>query len=373
MSQLSELFSVGLLDIYVSHGYISRKNHPELPLTILNYTQRAVIDGLWDEVTSSCRGLIYDTVTGEVVARPWKKFFNGPEDVSASWWDEDTPVEVTEKVDGSLGILYPDASQPTGFAIATRGSFVSAQARHATSSYQISHRLFRPRPQLTYLFEIVYPDNRIVVNYGQDDALYLLGMVDINTGKYFSPRHPSIDIPRTRVLRYEKYGIFARNFRHQHQGEGVVVRNLLTDEMLKFKRPEYVSLHRLVFGLNAAGVWEKLQTSDDTEWREFIDNFPSDVQKWIGEVASRLTKEFFEIDQYVAEAYDYILTTMGEDGYADRMDERERRKGFAEMAAKTKYPGLLFLRWDRRDGKLTESIWKMVKPSGAEKPRGEDW
>jgi hypothetical protein len=36
---------------------------------------------------------------------------------------------VTDKLDGSLGILYPT---PDGHAIATRGAFVSEQALHAT-------------------------------------------------------------------------------------------------------------------------------------------------------------------------------------------------------------------------------------------------
>lgn len=42
----------------------------------------------------------------------------------------------------------------------------------------------------TYLFEIIYPSNRIVLDYGRTDDLMLLGAVQISTGTAVGPRDP---------------------------------------------------------------------------------------------------------------------------------------------------------------------------------------
>ena len=75
--------------------------------------------------------------------------------------DLEAAVEVTDKHDGSLGILYP---APDGRnAVATRGAFESAQALHASELYRREYeRAWRPESGWTYLWEIVYPANRIV-------------------------------------------------------------------------------------------------------------------------------------------------------------------------------------------------------------------
>ena len=95
-------------------------------------------------------------------------------------------MHVTDKADGSLGIIYasPDGS---GYAIATRGSFASDQARHATELLRTRYGAFVPPAGKTVLVEIIYPANRIVVDYAGLDDLVLLGAVDIATGRTSGP------------------------------------------------------------------------------------------------------------------------------------------------------------------------------------------
>ena len=91
------------------------------------------------------------------------------------------PFEVFEKLDGSLGILYWLNNLPY---IATRGSFESEQARHATEILhgRYQHTFSSMDTNKTYLFEIIYPENRIVVDYGEMDDLILLTVIDNQTG-----------------------------------------------------------------------------------------------------------------------------------------------------------------------------------------------
>ena len=172
--QLADLLDVDLLARHVRDGYVSVRDHPEAPLQILNYTAAAQYDRAWDDVTRQCRGLIVHTGWDDVVARPWPKFHNYGEHEEGTL-DLDALVEVTDKLDGSLGILYPAAKGQ--WAIATRGSFESEQAIRGTRMWRDNYSHMRPEPGWTFLFEIIYPENRIVVDYAGAEDLVLLGAV----------------------------------------------------------------------------------------------------------------------------------------------------------------------------------------------------
>lgn len=102
--------------------------------------------------TKACRGLIVDAENW-IVQRPFEKFFS---------IEQLEPFDVYDKLDGSLGILYWVGDEP---AIATRGSFISDQAKRGTEFLRARKDLNLDR-RYTYLFEIIYPENRVVVNYG---------------------------------------------------------------------------------------------------------------------------------------------------------------------------------------------------------------
>lgn len=159
----------------INNGYISAQAHPSAPLTILNYTQRAQFDWRWNEQTVQCRGLIVDS-SWNVVSRPFRKFF------SVDQYQGEIPREpfqVFEKLDGSLGILYRVDGEPF---IASRGSFTSEQALRASDILRRKYRDVQLDDSLTYLFEIIYPENRIVVDYGDMEDLVLLATINTRTG-----------------------------------------------------------------------------------------------------------------------------------------------------------------------------------------------
>lgn len=176
LKHIQELLVEGFDDWQLLGDIVCRRNGR---LAILNYNRPIE----WNPYECLCRGLILDSVTGAVVARPFDKFFN--------WLEGGRKAKghikhVFEKVDGSLGILYWDE----GHKIATRGSFDSDQALWATDFLQQYDLSYIPA-HITLLFEIVYPDNRIVVNYGDREDLVLLGARDRLTGEYI-PYYPTL-------------------------------------------------------------------------------------------------------------------------------------------------------------------------------------
>jgi RNA ligase len=179
VTKLDDLLPPADIAAAVEAGHLRHQTHPTQPLAILNYTDKAMWDRAWTTVTRTCRGLIYNTDTGDIVARPWVKFHNYGEP-GAPQFDLSARAVVTDKMDGSLAICHPLPSG--GYAIATRGSFTSEQAKHGTRLLHTTYEGWVPPDGVTVLFEVVFRGNRIVLDYGDLDALVFLGAVDTATG-----------------------------------------------------------------------------------------------------------------------------------------------------------------------------------------------
>src|SRR5688572_28380108 len=174
IDDIVHLAKQGFID-WKQFGYVTVRK--QCDLLIFNYNTMAQYAENWTFFGRVSRGLIINHKTGEIVARAFDKFFNWGQanNTTASL------VTIMEKVDGSLGVLYRVDSE---YRIATRGSFDGRQALWATEFLQAHYDLTGLPNELTLLFEIVYPDNRIVVNYGSREDLVLLAARNRFTGDY---------------------------------------------------------------------------------------------------------------------------------------------------------------------------------------------
>lgn len=352
---ISDLFNPLLLETMLDSGYVSTQTTPLGDLTIYNYTPSAQYERVWNDVTTQCRGLIVETATGEVVARPFPKFYNYAEAI-----DMDIPIPegdpvVTDKMDGSLGIIYTHDDY-TG--VATRGSFTSDQATWATAFLHKHFPDFTQPEGVTTLVEIIYPENRIVVDYDGMDGLVLLGAIRNETGADFI--FDDIDWwegPFTEnhgIQRVEDAVTMATGDAYD-EGEGVVLcwlRPNAPSIRLKVKHPRYVELHRIVTGLSTRTVWESLATGT---FGELLEAAPDEFHPWIRKVETDLRAKVARIYHDV----DYDLTEA-------RLRARGRsltytRRELAEQITKSAiYPGLAFAMEDGKN--VDERIWQMVKP-----------
>lgn len=333
------------LQEYIDNKLINTQKHDKFDLLIHNYTPKCQYDKIWDEYTMSCRGLITD-LNGNIISRPFKKFFNLGEYTDPN--SKLPPLNwkqgfcATEKFDGSLGILYPT---PDGYKIATRGSFNSDQAIEATKMLQnITHNFY---PNYTYLFEIIYPENRIVIDYGKNRSLTLLDVIDTFTGQS--------------VYNFEKfakelncYCVFDLGLKQSelekitgNNREGIVVR-FDDGTRIKIKIEEYVRLHRLITGCSSKTIWEHLK--EGRPFDELLDRVPDEFYDWVKETSEDLQKQYEEIDRDCQYDFGWIFSQHGHD-----------RKEFAEFARKHAYPQILFSLLDKKDH--SQIIWKMLKPA----------
>jgi RNA ligase len=346
MVTLVDLFDPALFRTMVQEGYVRVQRHPSAPLVIHNYTEKAQYESVWNPVTLACRGLIAD-IGGTVVARPFPKFFNHGQP-GAPEVDLAAPVRVTDKADGSLGVIYPDGSG--GFAVATRGSFASEQALHATAVLRERYNAWTPPPGLTVLVEIIYPANRIVLDYGDQDDLVLLGAVELATGRTFGPEAVP-DWPGPVIESFD-HGTFADALAAPPRDgrEGLVAWFPQTDVRVKLKYEEYVRLHRIVTGLNARSVWENVDTLD-----ALVESLPDEFHGWVRTVAKELLAEVEERLAAIEDAYLSIV---------DGLPVGWSRKDFALVATRHPLRGALFLRLDGKDCRPV--LWQQVRP-------GADW
>jgi RNA ligase len=382
----ADLFDQDLLGEMIAGGYVRVQQHPTLPLSILNYTEKAQYERVWNPVTRTCRGLIIQQDTGVVVARAFPKFFNHNEPM-AEGLDMTGPVAVTDKLDGSLGVLYP---VPGGHAIATRGAFTSEQAQHANHVWKNRYAFrWHPCPGFTYLFEIVYPENRIVVDYGAMDDLVLLGSVYIERGQSYGPDTlhgwPG---PVAETFPYESL-TEALSAPPRPGREGLVVHFLDSDQRVKIKQDDYIQLHRIITGFNARHLWKRcavhavLAAHPDTTVKRLGQSLRMDVSEvqgivdagpdWLETVRQVAPEEFLDWIDYTVnrlqdEARDIEDMAQGE---AFGLAELPRRDTAAALADHPNR-GIVFAALDGKP--ITAQAWAAVYPEH-EKPfwtRGED-
>lgn len=344
ITRLSDVCAPDLLDSMVAEGMVGVRPHPRYPLLIWNYTEKAQYSGVWNEATLRCRGLITHADTREVLARPFAKFFNHGQPGAPVLGPG--PVTVTDKADGSLGVLYPTVD---GWAVATRGSFDSTQARHATSLLRARYPSFAPTAGRTVLVEIVYPANRIVVDYQGLDDLVLLGSVDIATGRSAGTDSvPDWPGPVVETFGYTSLAdALAAPTRANR--EGLVVHHHDLDLRLKVKYEDYLRLHKIVTGLTPRLVWERLAAGT---FEEFLAGIPDEFHPWARDIAADLTAEVDRLAEGVEAAYRRIVQNLPE-GFA--------RKDFAAQAARDPERGALFRRLDGHDYRA--GLWTRVRPT----------
>lgn len=327
---------LSIFDQLITDGLVNVQKHPTDDLFIYNYSQKAQFLGDWSPELKMCRGLITDS-KGNVIARPFDKFFNFEQHLGESSLGPipACPFKAYDKLDGSLGITYQDMSGK--YCLATRGSFISDQAIVGTrmlGDFISTHYL---KTGYTYLFEIIYPENRIVVDYGGVSKIVPLAMRNIETGE-IKPLGDSIENYETPRDNAEGVVLFYEN-----------------GFMCKIKYEEYKRLHRLVTGVNAKTIWELLR--ENQPFDELLERVPDEFYRWVKNTVAELMAKYYAIYNEVVIDLEKIKTLPS------------RKDQALWLQQNSKYLSVIFAMTDGKN--YREIIWKMVRPR-ADRPFRED-
>jgi RNA ligase len=138
-------------------------------------------------IRRECRGIIFDTVTGEIIRRPFHKFFNvnEREETQDHVFDLCRSYTILEKLDGSMiapfivngEMIWGTKMGATEVAEPVE-EFVKNNPRYDKFRYLIGSGF-------TPIFEWCSRKQRIVLDY-KEDQLVLTAIRDIKTGRYAS-------------------------------------------------------------------------------------------------------------------------------------------------------------------------------------------
>lgn len=334
-------YSLDILEDYIGKGLVVKQTHPTLPLSIYNYSRTCQFGRYWDDITLNCRGLILDN-EGRVIAKSFQKFFNMEELEYNQIPNE--PFEVFEKMDGSIGLFFYYQGD---WHMATKGSFVSVQSvkgMQMAKQYNLDKICV---PGYTYLFEIIYPENMICVNYGDSERLVLLSIMDSE----------GVEIPYEDIMKsgewdlVKKYdGIFDFSVLKgmiADDAEGFVVR-FKSGMRMKIKGDEYIRLHAILTNISTTSIWETLSNGGTME--DILNLVPDEVAEKVVEIVKDLAIRFDNIREDYIGYYTDIVSKVG----------IEDRKTFAEQALRYNHSSILFSLLNGRD--INPTIWKIIKP-----------
>lgn len=328
------------LEQHIAEGLVSKRKHPTLPLYILNYTAAVQFAWTWNDVTLNCRGLVVDE-NNRIIARSFPKFFSY-EQLDGKLPEGEFVVE--EKMDGSMLLAFYYGNQ---LVTATRGSFESEQAIKGREFIE-SLDLVKAGQCIcggTMVFEIIYKENRIVVDYDYEGLVLLSEVwedgheVDSDFLDRWALR---LGVRRPKIYSFNSLEEIV-NYNEENI-EGFVLR-YASGERVKIKTDDYKRLHRLITGVSEKTVWEALK---DNKFNELIENVPDEFYDWVHQVKADLDAKYEDILYAALEDFRPIAHLKND------------RKAFALEAQKTRYPAILFKALDGKD--FYELIWKMVRP-----------
>jgi RNA ligase len=261
------------------------------------------------KIRRECRGMIFDTATGNLISRPYHKFFNvgEREETNLDKIDLTQPHVVLEKLDGSMIRPIPT---PEGFRLGTKAGItdVAMNAEYFVADKPEYAKFIKSSFScgLTPIFEWCSRKNRIVVDYSEDN-LILTAVRDMRSGNYIPYSQmvetgKNYDIPVVKAIAGDETDIekIVDHIRKWDDGEGVVIR-FDNGHMVKIKADEYILRHRSKEQINSEKNIIQVILNDSVD--DMIPLLtPEDAQRlkdfqqkfWcaVDEVSSDLTKIF---------------------------------------------------------------------------------
>ena len=324
----------------VEAGRIMMDTDPTDRLVCFRYTEETAAHADWDEVTLHARGIVFERATGEIIAKPFYKFFNYHELFSDTELAKKCrlalekaglptqaagKMEYTfEKIDGSLGIAYYYDGE---WYVNTPGNFTSPQAQFATQWLRkhiaAAKKKFKRDmildPEYTHLFEITWSKDLHPIKYDRDE-LVLLALINKHTGKEMFARglmcELAFDLLGSRTPEYFKFetlGEIADTCKELPSNKEGFVVTWENGFKLKMKGDAYLKLLAFYENCTEKMIWRSYDPNldifhahmDAEHGYRFLDNEPLVVPEELFDIRNKL--ELYRVT--FAEKLDGIIST----------------------------------------------------------------
>lgn len=267
----------------LQNNYGIRSTECEDDRIILNYHQIDSDAFKYEDIVREARGLILNKKDWSLIARSFSRFFNLGEykkEQNKFQWEQSL---ATEKVDGSLILIYYWQNQ---WRINTKGGFGDNQVNDSPFTFKSLTELAlgddwqqKFDPGITYIGEICSPYNKIVRSYTRPN-FYLLTTF---FGEIEQTHSCTNDIAKSLGLNLPETFLFedvcdVQSFLTEKASkdptyEGIVLRDK-NNNRIKCKSESYVYLHRLSNNGNVASTKSILHYVLMHEESEVLNYFP---------------------------------------------------------------------------------------------------
>jgi len=347
--------NITILNDHITNGNIRVAKHPDYELYLYKYTQQCVFNGIWDDVTLMCRGLVLDNEYN-IIANCIPKFFNYEElnQVRVPNINLNQAFTITRKDDGSLIQIF---MYKNNLITTSSGGFCNDYTKKAEELLSTKYKHIIPiitdSPDLNFIFEMISPLTKVVINYEDTEELRLITIRDMD-GLEFSR---FIEWCKTQGFDYvqeEKFysivQLLVEKVSEFKNIEGYVIK-FEDGQRVKFKYDEYFTLHKTIAHVSKKFVWEALANNIDLN----LENIPDETFKQIKQWKKELEDEFNFIEDAVVKA-NRRVSIASINGVFNRKQQAEFiLKNYKE------YSQMLFAMLDDRD--IEPMIWKKIKPS----------
>ena len=321
-------------------------------LVLYNYTDQCTYERAWNEVTRASRGIILSKTTGKIVALPFPKFFNTGEMIETRIENlPDEPYTVSKKMDGSLGIIYHHDGE---WRVATRGSFSSDQAQEGKKMLDELYDMSEVPTELTLLTEIIYPENKIVANYGDERKLVLLSAVNIETQKETDRKTHELVCRDSGMELVEEYNYTIKEMIELQKTlpkdeEGFVVR-FESGLRIKMKGAEYCRIHKMIAQMSPLSFWESMEQGKVNI--DYLQELPEEYRTEAEELTEALELKFSQIKADILSEYNKAPTSTA------------KGLGLYIQQSKHKYAGAFFSIFNVDADRFNKFIMRYIRPNG---------
>lgn len=347
----------------IQEGYVDVKTHPTLPLQLYCHTRMAVLDNFWDEITTKCRGLIVNKFNGEIVARPFEKFFNvntedRPETHVSGFLAYTLPRPiVSDKLDGSLGIFWEYEGH---WGVASKGSFTSVHAQWMTqrlAQHIEEHGSLIWPEGYTPVFEMIAESVQThVIDYHGEERLVLIALINKSSGEELLPvalesYGKRNHLPTPTFYNMNLAGAFALD-RENHEGFVFTYPRLGQPPLkVKVKHPTFLRVQKVVHHVSPKNLLEMLMHNDMAGLEDWQKQLPTHVSQQVREW-SRLYWEAYRTNQAEAIMRTHVILTT--------TTTRKEAAEFLRRQENAPYAAICFAYLDQNVEGYRKSLWKLV-------------
>ena len=356
----------------VAQGYLIVQKHPTEDLRIYNYSQKTQYEGYWNEITLACRGLILDS-KGQIHASTFDKFFNYGQKEAVI--PENCDFIAYEKMDGSyIGSYWVNGE----VYLNTKGSFDFDYVKMATHILNTRYAEAKKKmvPELTYVFELIFPAGRIVLDYGDRQDLVLLAVFSIESGKELPvemfAQHGFNLAPGERYPAGTDLKVLQE--RNINNKEGYVVKFLAPPHgipffidysmsqhvrkypRVKIKFDEYVYLHRIITNVTSYDIYDAIRREGGVP-EELLERVPDEFYAWVRMYEKKLFTKYAEVAEMAFHSYDAVIRNLPPDFSRHQFIRQASGREFTKFNT-----SLMINIYDLDFRTFRKHLWANIKP-----------